>query len=456
MLACGRKDTAAEEGPVQEGLSPSARCTRYLECATAVTPAGLGALLDAYGWGGSCWESTQEVANQCADACGIGLRQLQEIAPDDPACAEADAETETDTDGDTGTGEVSEREVDLIFVVDNSGSMGPAQANLAVASSQLIRELDAADPPVDYRIAVTTTDNGNPWCGQTSPEAGGLRATSCRGRSHEFVFAGAQTVDAFDQACAGVCDLETLGFDGLWLDVQRSTGTSNVTGSVADNLSCMLPQGIDGCGFEAPLESMWKAVSRTETQGQPGYGFHRPGALLAVVIVTDEADCSYNDEYESIFLPDGDRAFWSDPSAASPTSAVCWNAGVACTGTGPYACQVQDYGSDGAPQSDPDQAVLRPIDRYTDQLVERGAYLFAIDGVNADGSVTYAPGDAQFMADFGIGPGCQSTVARAVPPVRIRETVARVSGGGNERSICDVDYAPAMVALAAGIIARLP
>lgn len=68
------------------GLSQTAACAAYLTCAAAATPAELGALLEAYGPDGTCWQSTPEVAAQCDMACMSGLAQLQEAFCDEPAC----------------------------------------------------------------------------------------------------------------------------------------------------------------------------------------------------------------------------------------------------------------------------------------------------------------------------------------------------------------------------------
>jgi hypothetical protein len=369
----------------------------------------------------------------------------------------------TDPTLDTGTDDgpvPTERAVDILFVVDNSGSMGEEQAKLANAVDAFVATLDAVDPPLDYRVGVTTTDNGNPWCGTTGPEAGNLRATSCRSRLTEFVFDGATMVDITQQACRDVCSLEALGIaDGVpWIDVARSTGSDNVGGQVTENLRCMLPQGINGCGFESHLESMYKAILRFEDENEDEYGFHRAGALLAVVFVTDEVDCSYNNDWETIFLPDGDRVFWSDQTSASPTSAVCWNAGVACDGAQCYSVDLDASGNELSPADADDQAVLRPVSRYTGQLAERGAYVFAINGVGLDGVPVYMPAlmDPQFQNDFGIGPGCESVEGTAVPPVRIHELIGTISGSGHEGSVCAGEYASALSVFAQGLVDRLP
>ncbi|MEX1363550.1 MAG: vWA domain-containing protein [Nannocystaceae bacterium] len=368
-----------------------------------------------------------------------------------------------DSDSDSG-GEATERAVDIVFIVDNSGSMSEEQAKLAQSIGTLVSALDAAVPPVDYRIAVTTTDSGNPWCSETtSPESGTFRATSCRERTGEFVFNGAMMINSIDEACFAVCEQDQLGLTEPWIDVSRSTGTTNVPGDdVVSALSCMLPQGINGCGFEQPLESLSLALARAQTPGELNEGFLRPGALLAVALVTDEVDCSYNPEYQTIFLPEGNRVFWSDPDSPAPSSAVCWNAGVQCTGAGGTYddCTAVDLDVDGDPVAgDPDQdAVLRPIAGYIEELSSRGAFMMAINGVAADGSPVYAdsPTDPDFQGDFGIGPGCNAPSGSAVPPVRVREVVEAVTGPGNLYSVCDDDFSPALTSLAQGIVLRLP
>jgi hypothetical protein len=419
----------------------------------------LPAALALPAWLCACGPQVEIETDSDSDASGSGTTATEPTSgPPPTTITTVGPVTDPDSGRDGGPGP-TQRAVDILFVVDNTGSMSEEQAKLTASLGVLTEQLDAAEPPVDYRIGVTTTDNGNPWCGATTPEGGSLRATSCRSRAEEFVFDGAVFIDATQEACYDQCELEELGItDGKpWIDVQRSTGTTNVDGDAAASLRCMLPQGIDGCGFEGQLESMWKAARRFETDGDPAYGFHREGALLAVMLVTDEVDCSSNPDWDTIFLPEGDRVFWSDPTAASPTSAVCWHAGVACAGD---QCQSVDLDVAGNETADPDLAVLRPVARYTELFQELGAYAFAIYGVGLDGSVVYQPSfdDPQYQNDFGIGPGCQSPDGTAVPPVRERELVAALSetGPGSEASICADVYEDAMGSFANGILGRLP
>ena len=355
--------------------------------------------------------------------------------------------------------------VDILFVVDNSGSMGAAQAKLARAMSSFAARLD--NEGVDYRIAVTTTDVGNPWCSGTTPEVGNFIASSCRSRLTDFVFNGSVVVDVTDEACLDVCVHDSIALTPTttaddpvaaarpW--IERIDGTTNLPKDVtpAEALSCLLPMGINGCGFERPLEAMNRAVMRAVTATEVQYDFFRVDADSLIVLVSDEVDCSHDPDAEEIFLPDGTRVFWSDPDAASPTSALCWNAGVACTGTSPYdECHGENYDLPGSPGAADADAVLHPQSRYTDRLSEldaingTGRVRFAvIAGVPDDyadgGELVYADDpDPDAQIDWGVAPGCTDREQFGLPPVRMRE-LAEVYADPGERnlySVCSAEY----------------
>src|SRR5205814_7848592 len=54
--------------------------------------------------------------------------------------------------------------------------------------------------------------------------------------------------------------------------------------------SCMANLGTQGCGYEHQLQSTRVALYETVTRENAG--FLRPNALLAIILVTDEDDCS--------------------------------------------------------------------------------------------------------------------------------------------------------------------
>lgn len=368
-----------------------------------------------------------------------------------------------------------QNKVDVLLIVDNSGSMGEEQAKLAQNFSAFVGVLE--DNGADYRIAVTTTDVQNThWCGTSTPENGKLQSSSCRSRLEHFT---SQTgVDVSQIACMDVCSVEELGLlptcvaqdgsDRLRPWIQAGGSVSNLPAGLdsMEAFSCMAPQGIDGCGFESPLEAMRLALLRTLTQGENEFGFLREDAALSVLIVTDEADCSTSDHGQTIFDPSGSRVFWSDPTAVSPTSAVCWNAGVQCSGdaSGYDDCIAVDLDAEGNPVDDGDDAVLRPVEDYVEVLLGvlnsktsgKTVHVSLLGGVPSDFDPTmkipYAQSeDETFQGKYGVGAGCTSedngVIQEAVPPVRMRELVEAFDGT-QMFSVCEVDYTLALLAVA--------
>jgi hypothetical protein len=398
----------------------------------------------------------------------------------------------TDPSGGSGVPLPVNKDVDILFVIDNSGSMGEEQGRLAADIGALVDVLE--DPAVNasYRIGVTTTDNNNPWCGTTSPEAGNLVLSSCRSRTGEFVFGGNPPADATAVACTDLCNVDaieilptTTEYDAQprprpWLE--SIDGSTNVGGGVSmtDALQCAVPQGIAGCGFEAHLESMYKAFLRSQTDDEEQYGFLRSTAILSIVVMSDEVDCSYNTMYESIFLPEDQGGnpgvFWSDPGSTSPTSAVCWNAGVSCQGSGsPYdSCVAANKDVNGSVDVSDSDAVMHPVSRYANYVQElesikqeytpnQEVLVALLTGVpvSYDGELTYSISlDANEQSDFGIGPGCTyddgdpgTPLASARPPVREKEFAEAFEVGGqtNLYSICQETYTGALGAIANSI-----
>jgi hypothetical protein len=74
-------------------------------------------------------------------------------------------------------------------------------------------------------------------------------------------------------------------------DIEGTAGGPRITnyaGSLEDTFSCIATLGPNGCGFEQHLGSLKKALV-----GNPANaGFLRPDAFLAIVIISDEDDCT--------------------------------------------------------------------------------------------------------------------------------------------------------------------
>ena len=415
--------------------------------------------------------------------------------------------------------------LDVLFVIDNSGSMGEEQKNLAQNFPYLIEKIraltDKKGNPVnaDVNIMVTTSDFGHPLCSpyykpDYQPAKGGPINTACTDRLERFsgVGAGAPVIE---EACTAGCTPGAAAVpNGPFLnfnpDTHNVVGFDGVGDPVADALSCIGPQGIDGCGMEADLETMLQALDPSKPWNQGAKPFLRNGAVLAVVIVTDEEDCATKDYryFDPKNKADAEfNQFWEDlpgmPGVkGDPTSAVCWNAGTECVDNnadGIYdgGCMSADKGLPTDINGKSPNSVLQPISRYVNylkkELIEKRnkqVIMLGILGVPpvtahnleapfepTEGGVKtlvyrdwlpsdILPGDVktapQKQYDFGIGPGCSNAATgQAVPPVRIKEVCESLNvpddpdkGGDQSKlrccieSICDQDFSPAINCLA--------
>lgn len=423
-------------------------------------------------------------------------------------------------DSDTGqipgcaAGDGTCNQVDLLFVIDNSGTMGEEQVNLSanfpllIDKLQSLQDQDGMPLHPDVNIMVTTTDMGHPQCTPFQPEGyepaqGSPQDTACINRIEDFTGLG-NNPPSFPEACQVGCPVPVQPADPF-IHFEGVDGSStNIPGNnIKGALSCIGPQGINGCGYEAPLESMLQAINPGATWNQGNKPFLRDGAILAIAIITDEADCSVRSPGGYAFFTDEqNNTYWEiNPDTGTKTqatSAVCWNAGVDCgapDGNGVYAdCSSIDTG------------VLHPLTRYLTYLqdelitkqnkevimlgilgvpqvtahnpnppfqptaggVDELVYRTWKDGAYPAGDLL--PGDNSDAAtkefEFGIGPGCIGEdgmggfTGQAIPPVRVKEVCEALNvdvGGPNEQirccieSVCDTDFSDAIGCLT-GII----
>lgn len=174
--------------------------------------------------------------------------------------------------------------VDVLFVVDNSGSMEDNQDALATAFPTFIDYFEAAEG-ILYQIGVVSTDVEDPGHSGKLREAGGLR----------------------------------------WLD--------NGTPNKAALFGQMAMMGTDGSGEEAGRAAVHHAITTELTRHNAG--FFRPDASLATIVISDENDDS---SVWGVPLPgfiDEYRAFKPDPAMVSFSTII---------GPVPNGCATADPG----------------------------------------------------------------------------------------------------------------
>ena len=280
--------------------------------------------------------------------------------------------------------------IDVLFVIDNSGTMGEEQLNLAKNFPLLVEQLQALEDGhgnrvgADVNIMVTTTDVDNPSCHGAwvkpdyVPARGAPVSTPCTERIARFTGLG-MPPPVVEQACTDVCApaLPVAPRD-QFIHFDRD-GDNVDAGDAAAALACVGPQGIDGCGYESPLEAMSQALNPAACWNDPAHcddpawtwieqPFLRDGAVLAIAIITDETDCSVRD---FSIMTDPDFLEVNPVSdIRSPSSALCWHAGARCDeldpATGVYAqCVQSNHDDDGSEDVADERAVLQPVSRYT-------------------------------------------------------------------------------------------
>lgn len=163
--------------------------------------------------------------------------------------------------------------VDILWVVDDSGSMCEEQASVRAHISDFIDEL--ADGGVDFQLAVVSTDMQNPTrSGRFQNVADGEGGPQCN-----------VTVDV--SACEGDSPLIISSTDPRYQGNDGALDRSRVS----RDFGCNASVGTSGTGFEMGLDAARAALSPQLAQSANA-GFLRDDAMLAVIFLTDENDCS--------------------------------------------------------------------------------------------------------------------------------------------------------------------
>jgi hypothetical protein len=182
------------------------------------------------------------------------------------------------------------RDLDILFEVDNSQSMKPLQKKLLDNFPMFMQQL--ADFPTglpNVHIAVVSSNMG----------AGRNAFDTCPLGGDKGIFQNARAPNA-----PATCTTTGLN-PGQTFIIDTGSGTANHQTnydpgrSIADVFTCIAALGDQGCGFEHQLASVSRALGADsfDAQGNPqpppqNAGFLRKDAYLAIVIITNEDDCS--------------------------------------------------------------------------------------------------------------------------------------------------------------------
>ncbi len=300
------------------------------------------------------------------------------------------------------------RDVDILVVVDNSASLVEEQPALAAGFAVLADRLLEADIG-SVHVAVISSDVG-------------VGAASA-----EDIFGCSDVGDdgLFLTEPQGACTPPSGNF--LIDDDLSCTGdgcSRNYAGTFAESLICVAPAA-DGCGFEQPLESMRRALDGRHSFND---GFLRDDAMLAIVFLTDEDDCSVFDT--DMF--DASQTSVSDPLGPL-ASFRCFEFGVACDPDDP---RTPGPRRDCAPREDSE--FMTPVSEFVDFLIDlKGGDATQILVAGVAGQTTPVTVGIDDQSHPTLEPSCQSVSGDAKPAVRLAAFAAAFASNGSLSSICD-------------------
>ena len=158
-------------------------------------------------------------------------------------------------------------QIDVLWVIDNSSSMQTSQANLATNFSSFINKFQAMG--LDYHMAITTSDAFLNQSYIKADTANQFYSASCQYNANAAVFKQGST-GQYGQGLSGVSVLTSSNTTPALFSQNASVGTG-------------------GCGDERAFSSI---LATLQDATNVASGFRRPGAYLAIIIVSDEDDFS--------------------------------------------------------------------------------------------------------------------------------------------------------------------
>ena len=338
------------------------------------------------------------------------------------------------------------RDVDMLFMIDNTAGR-LVQDNLMrnfPTFTEALRSLPGGLP--NLHIAVVTSDLG----------AGDGSISGCA--------ADGGDAGIFKYTARGTCT--TSGLDPGATFISDVDGVKNYAGNISDVFTCIGAVGESGCGFEQPLAAVARALG---ADGRPmpaeNQGFLRPDALLFIVLLTDEDDCS---------VPPGSALFdtTSNRTLASqlgpPSGFRCNEFGHLCNGVKPPRLaptgSVNDVvtldgcrSAEGAGMLTP-LATLRAQIRSLKPFPDQQILVAAIAGPGAPYTIEWRNPSA---GDTGPWPVIDHSCTApdgsfATPAVRINEFASSFGANGQASNICVDSFAPILSSFAAQIAAHIP
>ncbi len=371
------------------------------------------------------------------------------------------------------------KDVDILFVIDNSPSMSPKQKALAENIPKFIEKIDSFG--VNYHVGIVTTDvgttvsDGATWGAGSEPSCDSF--TGDDGRLQDMTCDKRNTVSPeAANACATLCpDNRFKPTDGSKY-ISKVDGKTNVpadlkldpmTGKMVDYgptnaFKCMALVGDAGCGVEGQLEAVKRAITNSANTG-----FIRDNSVLAVIFITDEDDCSVKASRRSELNPG-----YRNCNAAQPDSYDCYKVDYRCMARSLTCNEPMTTAGGKTGCKERADSFLEPVKTYYDELLKvRKADKLIVSGIWTLPNIDVAKGGTvgivggPLTSDLRRDPACVNSTNSAVvgqPQFRMSQ-LANMFGTDTEglpnapqMNVCDTaKYPAALDAIAKAVEKKL-
>ncbi|HUL98523.1 MAG TPA: hypothetical protein VLU24_03645 [Mycobacterium sp.] len=349
--------------------------------------------------------------------------------------------------------------LDVLFMVDNSPSMAPVQQRLVAQFPSFMDPLKTVPTPdgsgkalPDIHVGVVSSDTGP---GKFASSA------NCHygGDSGQLQY-----------KARGTCTkspLHTTPTQQTFLSASGNQTVTNYDGDISDAFGCIAALGDTGCGFEGQLKSVrWALDPFNPPPGNEG--FLRDDATLAVVLITNEDDCSVPDDSD---LADPRQTTLADPLGHF-WSYRCNEFGHLCNINGTPQPPPRDHAADHLQGCVSNEAQTPTQTAPSGLLTKVGDEVAFLKGLKSDPSrivvaaITGLPTDYTVVMKQGddgtteahpeIQPACTSKSGdTADPAVRLNQWLGAFGELGLPESICDDTLNSALTDIANLIIRNI-
>jgi len=223
--------------------------------------------------------------------------------------------------------------LDILIMVDDSSSMSTLQAKLGAQMSAFMNTLvnPYTNGAPDLHVAVISSSLGAGAWNNVNQCGAGVHPGDDQGKFQQGP----------GGAGSGACPMLHAGETYLKSGDGTAQNGPNFDGDIATALACMTALGDSGCGFESQFGSIYYALHKAGLQSGPADGAHDPDnggflrfdAQLAIIMLTNEDDCSVAST--SLLLDPGVNSVTDVTGLGALQSYRCNEFGHLCAGSPP-------------------------------------------------------------------------------------------------------------------------